>query len=150
MMEILVFGVEMMPEYYPYAVLACAVSPMDGTHGSPLGPSTSLRILGSSYLSATLGWHTSLSDITSRTIALAYVKREDRAGSRTRFLDTMALNVAVTGISSHQCSVWMRRRRSKLKERELAAEAICSPGRDQIMPSCSTRWNQEERASCHA
>ena len=36
MMEILVFGVEMMPEYYPYAVLACAVSPMDGTHGSPL------------------------------------------------------------------------------------------------------------------
>jgi len=73
---VLVFGVEMMPEYYPYAVLACAVSPMDGTHGSPLGPSTSLRILGSSYLSATLGRHTSLSDITSRTIALAYVKRE--------------------------------------------------------------------------
>ena len=45
------------------------------------------------------------------------------AGSRTCFLDTMVLHVTVKGISSHQCPVWMKHRKSKPEERELAAEA---------------------------
>ncbi|KAF8492208.1 DNA polymerase family A-domain-containing protein [Russula emetica] len=119
----LVFDVETMPEYHPYAVLACAatlngwyswISPWlldqseDPTQLIPLGdPSVARIVVGHnvSYDRARIREEYSLAD------------------SRTRFLDTMALHVAVKGISSHQRPAWMKHRKSKLKERELAAEA---------------------------
>ncbi|KAI9511049.1 DNA polymerase family A-domain-containing protein [Russula earlei] len=119
----LVFDVETMPEYYPYAVLACAASPngwyswispwlldqrADPTQLIPLGDPNVARIIvghGVSYDRARIREEYGLS------------------GSRTRFLDTMALHVAVKGISSHQRPAWMKHRKSKVEERELAAQA---------------------------
>ena len=119
----LVFDVETMPEYHPHAVLACAATPNgwyswispwlldqseDPTQLIPLGdPSVARIVVGHnvSYDRARIREEYSLAD------------------SRTRFLDTMALHVAVKGISSHQRPAWMKHRKSKLKERELAAEA---------------------------
>lgn len=119
----LVFDVETMPEYHPYAVLACAATPNgwyswispwlldqseDPTQLIPLGdPSVARIVVGHnvSYDRARIREEYSLAD------------------SRTRFLDTMALHVAVKGISSHQRPAWMKHRKTKLKERELAAEA---------------------------
>lgn len=119
----LVFDVETMPEYHPYAVLACAATPngwyswispwlldqsADPTQLIPLGdPGVARIVVGHnvSYDRARIREEYSLTD------------------SRTRFLDTMALHVAVKGISSHQRPAWMKHRKSKLKQRELAAEA---------------------------
>ena len=119
----LVFDVETMPEHHPYAVLACAATPNgwyswispwlldqseDPTQLIPLGnPSVARIVVGHnvSYDRARISEEYSLT------------------GSRTRFLDTMALHVAVKGISSHQRPAWMKHRKSKLKEREFAAEA---------------------------
>ncbi|TFY78611.1 hypothetical protein EWM64_g5396, partial [Hericium alpestre] len=54
----------------------------------------------------------------------ARVKEEyNLAGTGTRWLDTMALHVAVKGISSHQRPAWMKYRKSKVKEREQKEEA---------------------------
>src|SRR6266852_4757012 len=98
----LVFDVETMPEYHPYAVLACAATPNgwyswispwlldQSKHPGqliPLGdPSVARIVVGHnvSYDRARISEEYSLAD------------------SRTRFLDTMALHVAVKGISSHQ------------------------------------------------
>ena len=121
--SMLVFDVETMPEYHPYAVLACAasrngwyswISPWlldqraDPRQLIPLGDPNVERIVvghGVSY-------------------DRARIREEYRlAGSRTRFLDTMSLHVAVKGISSHQRPAWMKHRKSKAEERKLAAEA---------------------------
>jgi DNA polymerase gamma 1 len=119
----LVFDVETMPKYHPHAVLACAATPNgwyswispwlldqseDPTQLIPLGDPNVARIVvghNVSYDRARIREEYSLAD------------------SRTRFLDTMALHVAVKGISSHQRPAWMKHRKSKLKERALAAEA---------------------------
>jgi len=45
-------------------------------------------------------------------------------GTKSRFLDTMALHVAVKGISSHQRPAWKKHRKTKEKEEERRAEAI--------------------------
>ena len=119
----LVFDVETMPRYHPYAVLACAASPngwyswispwlfdqrADPKQLIPLGYPNVARIV--------IGHNVSYDRARIR-------EEYSLAGSRTRFLDTMALHVAVKGISSHQRPGWMKHRKSKAKERELAAEA---------------------------
>lgn len=48
----------------------------------------------------------------------------DLQPTKSRFLDTMALHVAVKGISSHQRPAWMKYRRSKETEREQREEAV--------------------------
>ncbi|KAG6328392.1 hypothetical protein ID866_10697 [Astraeus odoratus] len=45
-------------------------------------------------------------------------------GTQTRFLDTMALHVAVKGISSHQRPAWMKHCKSKAEKRERREEAV--------------------------
>jgi DNA polymerase gamma 1 len=121
--DMLVFDVETMPEYHPFAVLACAASP-NGWYAwiSPwlLDQSVDFKQL------------IPLGDLNVARIVVGHNVSYDRArireeyslaGSRTRFLDTMALHVAVKGISSHQRPAWMKHRKSKVEERELAAEA---------------------------
>ena len=119
----LVFDVETMPEYHPYAVLACAASP-NGWY-SWISP----WLLDQS---ADPGQLIPLGDPNVARIVVGHNVSYDRArirdeynlaGSRTRFLDTMALHIAVKGISSHQRPAWMKHRKSKLQERERAAEA---------------------------
>jgi len=119
----LVFDVETMPGYHPYAVLACAASPngwyswispwlfdqcADPKQLVPLGDPDVARIV--------VGHNVSYDRARIR-------EEYSLAGSRTRFLDTMALHVAVKGISSHQRPEWMKHRKSRARERELAAEA---------------------------
>ena len=119
----LVFDVETMPGYHPYAVLACAASPngwyswispwlfdqcADPKQLVPLGDPNVARIV--------IGHNVSYDRARIR-------EEYSLAGSRTRFLDTMALHVAVKGISSHQRPEWMKHRKSRARERELAAEA---------------------------
>ena len=45
-------------------------------------------------------------------------------GTKSRFIDTMALHVAVKGISSHQRPAWKEHRKTKEKEEERRIEAI--------------------------
>ncbi|KAI0297802.1 gamma DNA-directed DNA polymerase [Multifurca ochricompacta] len=121
--QLLVFDVETMPEYHPYAVLACAASP-SGWY-SWISP----WLLDQSADPQQL---ISLGDPSVARIVVGHNVSYDRArireeysldGSRTRFLDTMALHVAVKGISSHQRPAWMKHRKTKAKERKFAAEA---------------------------
>jgi DNA polymerase gamma 1 len=121
--DMLVFDVETMPEYHPFAVLACAASPngwyawispwlfdqsADFKQLIPLGDSNMGRII--------VGHNVSYDRARIR-------EEYCLAGSQTRFLDTMALHVAVKGISSHQRPAWMKHRKSKVEESELAQEA---------------------------
>ncbi|KAG9308217.1 DNA polymerase family A-domain-containing protein [Chiua virens] len=122
--QMLVFDVETMPPYHPYAVLACAasknawycwISPWllceteEVQHLIPLGdPETPRVVVGHnvSYDRQRIHEEYSLS------------------GTRTRFMDTMSLHVAVNGISSHQRPAWMKHRKAKAARIEQRAEAI--------------------------
>ncbi|KAH9963726.1 gamma DNA-directed DNA polymerase [Lactifluus volemus] len=121
--DMIVFDIETMPEYHPFAVLACAASPngwyawispwlfdqsADFKQLIPLGDSNTARII--------VGHNVSYDRARIR-------EEYSLAGSRTRFLDTMALHVAVKGISSHQRPAWMKHRKSKVEQSELALEA---------------------------
>ncbi|KAI6157921.1 DNA polymerase family A-domain-containing protein [Pisolithus tinctorius] len=122
--EILVFDVETMPSYHPYAVIACAasknawyawISPWllgessDVEHLVSLGPPDIPRVV--------VGHNVSY----DRQRILEEYNLE---GTQTRFLDTMALHVAVKGISSHQRPAWMKHRKSKAEKRERREEAV--------------------------
>ncbi|EIM89192.1 uncharacterized protein STEHIDRAFT_154872 [Stereum hirsutum FP-91666 SS1] len=122
--EALVFDVETLPEYGPYAVMACAAS-KNGWYAwiSPwlMGETEEkeqLIPLGDREVPRVVVGHNVSYD-------RARVKEEYHVeGSKNRFLDTMALHVAVKGISSHQRPAWMQYRKSKLKERERKEEAF--------------------------
>jgi DNA polymerase gamma 1 len=127
--QTLVFDVETMPKYHPYAVLACAASP-------------------TAWYAWISPWLLGESDEPQHLIPLTGGSREDKnasrlvvghnvsydrarireeyslAHTRTRFLDTMALHVAVSGISSHQRPAWMRHRKEQLKDKERREEAV--------------------------
>ncbi|TFY65826.1 hypothetical protein EVG20_g5266 [Dentipellis fragilis] len=119
-----VFDVETMPAYHPYPVLACAATP-NGWYGwiSPwlLGETTDsqqLIPLGATDVPRLVVGHNVSYD-------RARIQEEySLSGTKTRFLDTMALHVAVKGISSHQRPAWMKYRKSKVKEREQKEEAF--------------------------
>jgi DNA polymerase gamma 1 len=119
----LVFDVETMPGYHPYAVLACAASP-NGWYSwsSPwlfdqCADPEQLVSLGEPNVARIVVGHNVSYD-------RARIREEySLAGSRTRFIDTMALHVAVKGISSHQRPEWMKHRKSRARERELAVAA---------------------------
>ena len=121
--DMIVFDVETMPNYHPYAIMACAAS-RNGWYAwiSPwlLGETTEQQHL------------IPFGDTTVPRVIVGHNVSYDRArikdeyhvkGSQNRFLDTMALHVAVKGISSHQRPAWMKYRKSKLKERERKEEA---------------------------
>ncbi|KAI0078596.1 gamma DNA-directed DNA polymerase [Panus rudis PR-1116 ss-1] len=122
--DMLVFDVETMPMYHPYAIMACAasknawyswISPWllkeseNPQHLIPLGDSSLSQVVVGHNVSYDRG-----------RIAEEY----NLQGTKTRFLDTMALHVAVKGISSHQRPAWMKYRKSKEKQQEQKAEAV--------------------------
>ena len=122
--EILVFDVETMPSYHPYPVIACAasntawytwISPWllrestEVRHLVPLGPAETPRIV--------VGHNVSYD-------RQRILEEYNLQGTKTRFLDTMALHVAVKGISSHQRPAWMKHRKSKAEKRERRMEAV--------------------------
>lgn len=112
--QLLCFDIETMPPYHNYAILACAASPsawycwispwlLDTSSESsqliPLGPRETPRI------------------VVGHNVAYdrARVKEEyDIRRTETKWIDTMALHVAVKGISSNQRPAWNKR--AKLKK----------------------------------
>jgi DNA polymerase gamma 1 len=126
--DMLVFDVETMPAYSPYPVMACAatkngwyawISPWllgetdDPQQLVPFGDRQVHRVIVGHNVSFDRG---------------RILEEYNLEASQTRFLDTMALHVAVQGISSHQRPAWMAYRKSKLKEQkqreEEALEAV--------------------------
>ncbi|CDO71037.1 hypothetical protein BN946_scf184844.g41 [Trametes cinnabarina] len=122
--EMLVFDVETMPEYSPYAVMACAAT--KNAWYSWISP----WLLGETNNPKQL---IPLGDPSVARVVVGHNVSYDRArileeyninSTQTRFLDTMALHVAVKGISSHQRPAWMKYRKSKEKAEEQRSEAI--------------------------
>lgn len=121
--DALVFDVETLPEYSPFPVMACAAS-KNGWYAwiSPW-------LIGETEETEQL---IPLGDKTVPRVVIGHNVSYDRArvkeeysveGTQNRFLDTMALHVAVKGISSHQRPAWMKYRKVKLQERERNEEA---------------------------
>ncbi|KAF9244922.1 hypothetical protein BU15DRAFT_85762 [Melanogaster broomeanus] len=122
--EMLVFDVETMPPYHPYAVMACAasknawyswISPWllgeteETQHLIPLGePGTARVVVGHNV------------SYDRQRILEEYSLK----GTQTRFLDTMSLHVAVKGISSHQRPAWIKHRKAKAEQVEQRVEAV--------------------------
>ena len=122
--EMLAFDVETMPNVHPYAIMACAASPNgwyswvspwllaetdDPQQLIPLGsPSTPRIVVGHN-----------VSYDRARVLEEYHLHP-----TKNRFLDTMALHVAVKGISSHQRPAWMKHRKSKQTEQEQQEEAV--------------------------
>lgn len=121
--RLLAFDVETLPKYHPYAIMACAASPnawyswvspwlLEETQEPkqliPIGNPAVPRIV--------VGHNVSYD-------RARILEEYDIGGTETRFLDTMALHVAVTGISSHQRPEWMKYRKSKEKQIEQHEEA---------------------------
>ena len=120
----LVFDVETLPAYTQFPILACAasknawyswISPwlldesLDPQHLVPFGDPSVPRVI--------VGHNVSYDR--------ARIKEEyEFWGTHTRFLDTMALHVAVKGISSHQRPAWMKHRKSKEQAQEQREEAV--------------------------
>ncbi|OJT07668.1 DNA polymerase gamma, mitochondrial [Trametes pubescens] len=122
--EMLVFDVETMPAYSPFAVMACAASKNAWYSWiSPwlLGESSEPRHLipfGDPSVSRVVVGHNVSYD-------RGRVREEYNInGTQTRFIDTMALHIAVKGISSHQRPAWIKHRKSKEKAEEQREEAI--------------------------
>ena len=122
--QMLVFDVESMPPYHPYAVLACAaskhawyawISPWllgetdEVQHLIPLGDPETPRVV--------VGHNVSYD---RQRVHEEYSLR----GTQTRFIDTMSLHVAVNGISSHQRPAWMKHRKAKAARIERHAETV--------------------------
>nr|BBE24807.1 DNA polymerase gamma, mitochondrial [Grifola frondosa] len=122
--EMLTFDVETMPAYSPYAVMACAVS-KNGWYSwiSPwlLGESSDPQHLipfGNPSVARVVVGHNVSYD------RIRILEEYNIEGTRTRFLDTMSLHVAVKGISSHQRPAWMKYRKSKETEQAQKEEAV--------------------------
>ncbi|EIN08144.1 hypothetical protein PUNSTDRAFT_44745 [Punctularia strigosozonata HHB-11173 SS5] len=122
--RMLVFDVETMPEYSPYPVMACAAT-QNGWYAwiSPwlLGESKDPQHL------ITFGEPGEERIIVGHNVSYdrARIAEEYRLeGTKTRFVDTMSLHVAVKGISSHQRPAWNKHRKAKDKAREQREEAM--------------------------
>ena len=122
--ELLVFDVESMPKYHQFSIMACAASPTawyawispwllrettDPQQLIPLGDPSKQRIV--------VGHNVSYD--RARTLEEYNLERPG-----TRWLDTMALHVAVNGISSHQRPAWSKYRKEKQTSRTMKDEAV--------------------------
>jgi DNA polymerase gamma 1 len=114
----LCFDVETMPKYHPFAVMATAAS-KNAWYAwiSPwlLGQSTETRHLipiGNPSVPRIIVGH-NVSYDRGRIL-----EEYSLNGTQNRFIDTMALHIAVKGISSHQRPAWMKHRKNK----EIAAQ----------------------------
>ena len=139
--KMLTFDVETMPKYHPYAIMACAVS--NHAWYAWISP----WLLGESEDPQQL---IPLGDPTAPRLVIGHNVSYDRGrvleeysleSTKTRFIDTMALHVAVKGISSHQRPAWMKYRKSKQtasEQQEEAAEAVV-----EMMQAIEVRHSQE-------
>ena len=124
--EMLVFDVETMPGHHDFAIMACAASPTawyawispwllqqspEAQHLIPLGPPTQERVV--------VGHNVAYD--RARTLEEYNLVRPG-----TRWLDTMALHIAVNGISSHQRPAWSKYRKKKQDGRVMKDEAVDS------------------------
>lgn len=122
--DMLVFDVETLPNESPYAIMACAASPTAWyVWISPwLLKETSeieqLIPLGDPLASRIVVGHNVAYD-RARTLEEYNIRR-----TGTRWLDTMALHVAVNGVSSHQRSAWSKYRKQKQASKAMKDEAI--------------------------
>ena len=122
--NMLTFDVETMPNYHPYAVMACAASPngwyawispwLLGETGNP----EQLIPLGDSQIPRVIIGHNVAYD------RIRILEEYNLARTANRFIDTMSLHVAAHGISSHQRPAWMKYRKSKQTEKEQREEAV--------------------------
>ena len=118
------FDIETLPNCHPYPIMACAVSndawyawispwllgeSDDPEHLIPFGNPDMHRVVVGHNVSYDRG-----------RIADEYSLK----GTKSRFIDTMALHIAVKGISSHQRLAWKEHRKTKEKEEERRTEAI--------------------------
>ncbi|KAF7294449.1 POLAc domain-containing protein [Mycena kentingensis (nom. inval.)] len=126
--QMLTFDVETLPKYHPYAIMATAASPTawyawvspwllgeseDPMHLIPMGDPSVPRVIVGHNVSYDRG----------------RVKEEYHlGGTKNRWLDTMALHVAVRGISSHQRPAWMKWRKAREAEKEMEDEARLAIG----------------------
>ncbi|TFK38611.1 DNA polymerase family A-domain-containing protein [Crucibulum laeve] len=125
--QMLTFDVETMPPYHPYAIMACAasetawyawISPWllgqteDPQQLIPFGDPKTPRVVVGHNVSYDRG----------------RIREEYSVESTmNRFIDTMALHVAIKGISSHQRPAWMKYKKNKdeqVEQREEAVEAV--------------------------
>ncbi|KAI0092465.1 gamma DNA-directed DNA polymerase [Irpex rosettiformis] len=111
--NMLVFDVETLPAESPFAIMACAASKNAWySWVSPwlLGETSDVQQLiplGSPDMPRVVIGHNVSYD---RARILEEYRLE---GTKSRFIDTMALHVAVNGISSHQRAAWIKRRKEK-------------------------------------
>lgn len=121
---LLAFDIETMPKYHKFGIMACAASPnawyswispwiLDPTqspeHLIPLGAPDLPRVV--------VGHNVSYDR--------ARIREEYHInGTKNRFLDTMALHIAVKGISSNQRPAWMKHRKNKDIELERRSETL--------------------------
>ncbi|KAJ7355459.1 DNA polymerase family A-domain-containing protein [Mycena albidolilacea] len=142
--ELLTFDVETLPKYHPYAIMACAASPSawyawvspwllneseDPVQLIPLGDPSAPRIIVGHNVSYDRG----------RTKEEYHLD-----GTKNRWLDTMALHVAVQGISSNQRPAWMKWRKDRQAEKEREEEARAVLGG--IIHETTARWAAETDA----
>ncbi|KAF8895021.1 gamma DNA-directed DNA polymerase [Gymnopilus junonius] len=120
----LTFDVETMPNYHPYAIMACAASP-NGWYAwiSPwlLGESEDpeqLIPLSNSQVPKVIVGHNVAYD------RIRILDEYNLVQTANRFIDTLSLHVAAHGISSHQRPAWMKYRKSKQTEKEQREEAV--------------------------
>ncbi|KAL4260000.1 DNA-directed DNA polymerase [Pleurotus pulmonarius] len=119
----LAFDVETLPNEHPYAIMACAASPNAWYAWiSPwlLGQTDDPRQLvpmGDRDLARVVVGHNVSYD------RARILEEYDLAPTETRFLDTMALHVAVKGISSNQRPAWVKHKKSKETEQTQKEEA---------------------------
>ncbi|KAJ7224410.1 DNA polymerase family A-domain-containing protein [Mycena pura] len=139
--DMLTFDVETLPNYHPHAIMACAasssawyawVSPWllgesdDPMHLIPLGDPSIPRIIVGHNVSYDRG----------------RVKEEYHLnGTKNRWLDTMALHVAVRGISSHQRPAWKKWQKAREAEKHMEEEARMAV--DAMLQELTTRWMSE-------
>lgn len=120
----LTFDVETMPKYHPNAIMACAasenawyawISPwlLDQTQDPqqliPLGNPDVPKVVVGHNVSYDRG---------------RLLEEYSLEPTKTRFLDTMALHVAVKGISSNQRPAWMQYRKLKREAEEQREETV--------------------------
>ncbi|KAF9524671.1 gamma DNA-directed DNA polymerase [Crepidotus variabilis] len=124
--EMLTFDVETLPKLHPYPIMACAATPnawyawispwllgesADPQHLIPFGNAATPKL------------------IVGHNVAYDRIRMADEydvVGSANRFIDTMSLHIAVTGISSHQRPAWRKYRKAKVKEEEQQDEAVAA------------------------
>ncbi|TRM64310.1 DNA polymerase family A-domain-containing protein [Schizophyllum amplum] len=122
--DMLAFDVETLPNIHMYPIMACAASPTafyawlspwllgetdDPEHLVPLGDPSRARVV--------VGHNVSYDRARIR-------EEYELAQSRTRFLDTMSLHVAVKGMSSHQRPAWNKYKKEKEVLQQQKEEAI--------------------------